>query len=82
MGSFPPVARYWMDNVICDGTEAKLTDCRKDSWGVHDCTDAETAGVICAKEQQRSKDSLQTTTTARPPIPRKRLPVIETKITE
>jgi len=36
------------DNVICDGTVAKLTDCRKDSRDIHDCTDAETAGVICA----------------------------------
>ena len=39
--------RIWMDNMYCYGTEKSLSDCRFDSWGVHDCEPTEAAGVRC-----------------------------------
>ncbi|XP_063232254.1 lysyl oxidase homolog 3 [Bacillus rossius redtenbacheri] len=43
----PARRRYWLDNVYCTGEEARLSDCRSDGWGSHDCTDSEAAGVVC-----------------------------------
>jgi len=37
-----PIVR---DDVNCDGTESRLTDCPANNY--HDCTHAEDAGVIC-----------------------------------
>lgn len=34
-----------MEDVNCDGTESRLTDCPANNY--HDCTHAEDAGVIC-----------------------------------
>ncbi|XP_050305019.1 lysyl oxidase homolog 3A-like [Anthonomus grandis grandis] len=39
--------KFWLDNIFCDGSEDELANCRFDSWGKHDCTDSEAAGVIC-----------------------------------
>jgi lysyl oxidase-like protein 2/3/4 len=36
-----------MDNVLCDGTESELAQCRFDGWGKTDCEGGEAAGVIC-----------------------------------
>ncbi|XP_076295127.1 lysyl oxidase homolog 3A [Lasioglossum baleicum] len=44
--------RYWMDNVYCDGSEDELSKCRFDGWATSDCESSETAGVICAREDQ------------------------------
>lgn len=41
-----------MDNVLCDGNESELTNCRFDGWGHHDCDISEAAGVICQIEQE------------------------------
>lgn len=38
----------WMDDVVCDGTESSLEDCRRTDWGEHDCSHKEDAGVICS----------------------------------
>ncbi|CAG7722759.1 unnamed protein product, partial [Allacma fusca] len=54
--------RYWLDNVMCDGTESKLSECRHDGWGIHDCTDVETAGVICARVNPTSDENFLYTT--------------------
>lgn len=37
----------WLDTVQCTGYEARLEDCHKSLWGVHDCEHAEDAGVRC-----------------------------------
>ena len=37
-----------MDNVGCAGTEAALTSCDHNGWGVHNCVHGEDAGVRCS----------------------------------
>ncbi|XP_013410140.1 macrophage receptor MARCO-like [Lingula anatina] len=37
----------WLDDVVCDGTESSLTQCRHLGWGVHSCTHAQDVGLIC-----------------------------------
>lgn len=37
-----------MDNVLCEGSEEDLAHCRTaDGWGSSDCTQSESAGVVC-----------------------------------
>lgn len=37
-----------MDNVLCEGTEQELAQCRTaEGWGSSDCGHAESAGVVC-----------------------------------
>ena len=36
-----------MDDVACGGYEFALSVCRFPGWGIHDCTHAEDAGVVC-----------------------------------
>lgn len=36
-----------MDDVICEGDEQSLTQCRFPGWGISDCNPDEVAGVIC-----------------------------------
>ena len=41
------LAVYWLDNVVCNGSEVSLLDCMHFGLGVHNCTRFERAGVIC-----------------------------------
>ena len=38
-----------LDDIDCTGLEDKLTDCRHNGIGVHDCTHYEDAGVVCQR---------------------------------
>ncbi|CAH0721254.1 unnamed protein product, partial [Brenthis ino] len=41
--------RYWMDDVVCEGTEHSLPQCIFTGWGASDCDVTEVAGVICTE---------------------------------
>ncbi|XP_060081997.1 deleted in malignant brain tumors 1 protein-like [Ylistrum balloti] len=37
----------WLDDVSCQGDEARLMDCRSNGWGIENCGHGEDAGVVC-----------------------------------
>ena len=43
--------QIWLDNVACTGRENRLTDCRANAFGVHNCVHGEDAGVLCPSER-------------------------------
>ena len=38
---------FWLDNVICNGNESSLLDCRNNGWGVYDCGSSEGLYLNC-----------------------------------
>ena len=38
---------FVLDDVICDGSEANIFDCRHADVGIHDCGGGQIAGVVC-----------------------------------
>ncbi|XP_045490332.1 lysyl oxidase homolog 2B [Pieris rapae] len=51
--------KFWMDDVVCEGTETALNHCIFSGWGSSDCDISEAAGVICNEEEIRA-DEIQT----------------------
>uniref|UniRef100_A0A6J0USU5 Scavenger receptor cysteine-rich domain-containing protein DMBT1-like n=1 Tax=Pogona vitticeps TaxID=103695 RepID=A0A6J0USU5_9SAUR len=39
----------WLDGINCTGSESAVSKCAAKTWGDHDCTHTEDAGVICAE---------------------------------
>ena len=37
----------WLDNVACVGSEATLSVCPSNGFGVHNCRHSEDASVVC-----------------------------------
>jgi hypothetical protein len=58
--------KYWMDNLYCTGEEERISHCRFDGWGNHDCENQEAAGVVC-------KPNEETITTTESPVIVKKL---------
>ncbi|XP_064424022.1 deleted in malignant brain tumors 1 protein-like [Latimeria chalumnae] len=47
-----------MDGVSCKGDEPNLSSCPSKAFGVHNCKNFETIGVLCAESQQNWLDSI------------------------
>ena len=43
----PGNGSIFMDNVVCDGNEVRLTDCASNPLAAHNCLHSEDAGVVC-----------------------------------
>jgi hypothetical protein len=39
--------QIWLNNVTCNGTEAKLIDCPANPLGNYGCSHSNDAGVLC-----------------------------------
>ena len=37
----------WLDDVVCEGEERRLADCRHAGWAEHNCAPSENVGVRC-----------------------------------
>lgn len=45
-----------MDNLMCDGKEKDLANCRFEGWGTNDCDATEAAGVVCKHESNDANE--------------------------
>ena len=50
-GTVDGTGQIWLDSITCAGYETRLTDCRNDGFGVHNCTHSQDVGVICQGER-------------------------------
>uniref|UniRef100_A0A8C3CIX1 Soluble scavenger receptor cysteine-rich domain-containing protein SSC5D n=1 Tax=Cairina moschata TaxID=8855 RepID=A0A8C3CIX1_CAIMO len=41
----------WLEKVTCSGTEAVLSECEAQTWGVHNCHHGEDASVVCSEPE-------------------------------
>ena len=37
----------WLDDVICQGQEVSIDECRHGSWARHNCDHSEDVGIVC-----------------------------------
>jgi deleted-in-malignant-brain-tumors protein 1 len=52
------VGQVWLDNVLCLGTESRLTDCATGSLGSNACGHEEDVGVNCVNAPTAGEDLL------------------------
>ena len=43
---------FWMDGILCTGSEEALDDCSFSGWGIHSCDHSvNDAGIVCANSR-------------------------------
>ncbi|XP_072166905.1 scavenger receptor cysteine-rich domain superfamily protein-like [Diadema setosum] len=57
-GGGSPTQPIYLDNVHCDGTEAKLADCEHNGWYIDNCLHFEDAGVRCFIEYSEANNAM------------------------
>uniref|UniRef100_K7F9W0 SRCR domain-containing protein n=1 Tax=Pelodiscus sinensis TaxID=13735 RepID=K7F9W0_PELSI len=45
----------WLDEVVCNGTESSLLECKHSGWGVHSCDHYKPARVTCSGKKSTVK---------------------------
>lgn len=50
--------QFWLDDINCNGTESKLSDCKAKPWGKHDCQIGEEASAVCSGDLAKPNISL------------------------
>ncbi|KAJ1131093.1 hypothetical protein NDU88_009436 [Pleurodeles waltl] len=50
--------QFWLDDVNCNGTESKLSDCQTRPWGQHNCRIREAASAVCSGDLAKPNISL------------------------
>lgn len=58
-----------MDNVLCDGSEVELAQCRFDGWASNDCESSEAAGVVCRNKTNTAAAKVRVYDTKTTPLP-------------
>jgi hypothetical protein len=38
---------FWLDDVVCSGTESSLADCAHGDWGYDNCSASECISLVC-----------------------------------
>ncbi|XP_078510987.1 uncharacterized protein LOC144770383 isoform X2 [Lissotriton helveticus] len=49
---------FWLDDVDCNGSESKLSDCKAKPWGKHNCQIREAASAVCSGDLAKPNISL------------------------
>lgn len=59
-----------MDNILCNGSETELSECRFDGWAQNDCDPSEAAGVICRVDVHKPHRPAKKKPSTKPPAKR------------
>jgi len=58
MGSFG-IDKMWLDDLVCNGTENRIRDCRHLPNGVSNCSLTESVGITCFGKSINSGQQLR-----------------------
>eukprot|EP00299_Pterocystis_sp_00344_P019256 c9573_g1_i2.p1 GENE.c9573_g1_i2~~c9573_g1_i2.p1 ORF type:complete len:881 (+),score=197.66 c9573_g1_i2:34-2676(+) len=47
---------FWLDNVVCTGSESSIDECSHNAWGDNNCNSHESVGVYCSGDDSCACD--------------------------